>query len=418
MLSHGDEASSPTPPETLSTDALIELEKRHGAGNYAPLPVVVARGEGVHVWDPEGRRYLDFLSGICAVSQGHCHPKITRALVAQAERLTLVSRAFYGDTFGAFAAFATAYFGYEKILVMNTGVEAVETAMKLARKWGYEKKGIPDGQAKIVVCEGNFHGRTLAAISASQAANAKFAPFLPGIVSIPFNDGAALAHALEDPTVAGFLVEPIQGEGGVVVPDKGYLELAHALCRAARVLFVADEVQTGIGRTGKKIACDHEGVRPDILVLGKALSGGVLPVSAILADDAVMSAFKPGDHGSTFGGNPLACAVAKAALEVVEEEKLAENAARMGELFRDGVRALRSPLVREVRGKGLLNAIVFAPEVKAYDLCLALRDLGLLAKNTRDHIIRFAPPLTIRDSEMRDALGILATALDTPGHHP
>ena len=399
---------------SLTTD-LIALEQQYGANNYEPIPVVLNRGEGVYVWDVEGKRYYDFLSGICAVSQGHCHPHIVKALTDQAKQLTLVSRAFYSDAFGEFAQAATAYFGFERILVMNTGVEAVETAMKLCRKWGYEKKGIPDGQAKIVVCSGNFHGRTLAAVSAGVAPDAKspFAPLLPGFVMIPFNDLPALIQALRDPQVAGFLVEPIQGEGGVVVPGAGYLKSAFELCRAANVLFLADEVQTGIGRTGRRLACDHEGVHPDILILGKALSGGMFPISAILADNAVMSAFRPGDHGSTFGGNPLACRVAKAALEVVQREELPQRAEAMGELFRAELQGIRPDLVAEVRGKGLLNAVVFHQDrgIKAWDICLTLRDHGLLAKNTRDHIIRFAPPLVIDRPQMLEAIGIVKRVL-------
>jgi ornithine--oxo-acid transaminase len=399
----------------LTTQETIALEQKYGAQNYAPLPVVVKRGKGVHVWDPEGKRYLDFLSGICAVSQGHCHPKIVATLAEQAAELTLCSRAFYGPNFGTFAKYVTEFFGYDRVLAMNTGVEAIETAVKLCRKWGYVKKGIPENEAKIVFCQNNFHGRTMTAISASTspASRNQFGPFVPGFVHIPFDDTTALEQALKDKNVAAFVVEPIQGEGGVVVPKDGYLKKVRELCTSAEVLFVADEIQTGIGRTGRRLACDHEAVRPDIVVLGKALSGGTLPVSAVLADDPVMLTFQPGDHGSTFGGNPLACAVAVTALEVIREEKLAENAEKMGQIFRDGVLALGSPLVTQVRGKGLLNAVVLdlSKGKKGKDLCLELKEKGLLAKETRDDIVRFAPPLTIGAESMAEALSLIKSVL-------
>jgi len=402
------------PFRAISTEEAIALDEAYGAHNYAPLPVVVSRGRGAHVWDPEGKEYLDFLSGICSVSQGHCHPRLVASLCEQAQRLTMPSRAFYTENFGTFAKYATTYFGYDRILVMNTGVEAVETAIKLCRKWGYQKKGIAANDAKIIFCQGNFHGRTMAAISASTSEDSKnhFGPFVPNFKAIPFNDLSALEKALSDATVAGFVVEPIQGEAGVIVPGEGFLRKAYQLCKDANVLFIADEVQTGLGRTGKLLACDHEGVRPDIVILGKALSGGMLPVSAILADDPVMLTFTPGDHGSTFGGNPLACAVARTALEIIKEENLVENAARLGELFREGLKDLPSPVL-EVRGKGLLNAIQFEAKegLSAKDICLALKDHGLLTKNTRETIIRFAPPLVIQEGEMREAIAIIRTTL-------
>ncbi len=399
----------------LTSEQIIALESKYGAQNYAPLPVVVCRGEGVYVWDPEGNCYLDFLSGIGAVSQGHCHPKIIAALTEQAQRLTLASRAFYGNTFGPFAEYITKLFGYDRVLVMNTGVEAVEATLKLCRKWGYRTKGIPEHAAKIIFCQNNFHGRTVAAISASTSpqAQAGFGPFVPGIVHIPYDDIPALAEALKDPHVAAFVVEPIQGEGGVVVPQTGYLKAVRELCTAANVLFVADEIQTGIARTGQRLACDHEGVRPDVVLLGKSLSGGTMPVSAVLADDKVMLTFQPGDHGSTFGGNPLACAVALTALRVVEEEGLAANALRCGELFRQAVRDLKSPLITEVRGRGLLNAIVLDPELapKGKELCLRLKALGLLARETRETVVRFAPPLIITPEQIAEGVRLLGKAL-------
>lgn len=395
-----------------STEEAIALEAQYGAKNYASLPIVIARGKDTHVWDPEGREYLDFLSGICAVAQGHCHPKIVKALTEQAERLTLPSRAFYSDAFGPFAKFATQFFGYERLLMMNTGVEAWETAMKLCRKWGHVKKGLPAGEVKIISCAGNFHGRTLTAISANQETPNVFGPFMPGFIHIPYNDIPALEKALQDKLVAGFVVEPVQGEAGVVVPTEGYLKKAAELCKKANVLLIADEIQSGIGRTGKLLAAHHENVKPDIVLLGKSLSGGMFPISAVLADDAVMSAFQPGDHGSTFGGNPLACVVATAALEVVRDEGLVENSYRMGKIFREELKDLKGP-VKEVRGMGLLNAAVIdaASSVKAEEFCIRLKNNGLIAKNTRDSIIRFAPPLTIKEGELREACAIIRKTL-------
>src|ERR1700733_7591552 len=379
-----------------NTQHYIDLEEKHGAHNYHPLPVVLNRGEGVFVWDVDGRRYYDFLSGYSALNQGHCHPRLIAALLQQAGKLTLSSRAFHSDMLGEYAAFITAYFGYDKVLPMNTGVEAVETAIKLCRRWGYRVKGIPENKAKVIVCAGNFHGRTSAVISFSTDPESRrqFGPYMPGFGIIPYNDIDALALALQDKEVAGFLVEPIQGEAGVVVPDEGYLSKAGELCRAAGVLFMADEIQTGLCRTGRMLACDHEGLRPDILILGKALSGGVLPVSAILADDAVMLTIGPGEHGSTYGGNPLACKVAMEALTVLKDEKMAENAAALGELFRHELRKLGSPHIEQIRGKGLLNAIVIrhADADAAWSLCLILKDKGLLAKPTHGDKIRLAPP--------------------------
>lgn len=390
-----------------STD-FIELEDKYGAHNYHPLEVVIARGEGVWVWDVGGKKYLDFLSAYSAVNQGHCHPKIINALTEQAQTLTLTSRAFYNNVLGEYEKYITELFGYDKVLPMNTGVEGGETAIKLARKWAYTKKGIEENKAKLIFAEGNFHGRTLAAISASTDPDCKngFGPFLPGIEIIPFNDIPALEKALEDPNVAAFMVEPIQGEAGVFVPDEGYVKKASELCKSKNVLFVADEVQTGLARTGKMLACDHEGVKPDILILGKALSGGVMPVSAILADDEVMLSIKPGEHGSTFGGNPLACKVAMASLEVLREEKLAENADELGKYFRSEMNKMvdEFEMLKLVRGKGLLNAIVINPTKDgktAWDVCVELKNNGLLAKPTHGNIIRFAPPLVI-DKEQLD----------------
>ncbi len=394
--------------------SFIELEHHYSAHNYHPLPVVLNKGEGIYLWDVNGKRYYDFLSAYSAVNQGHCHPKIIGALIEQAQILTLTSRAFHSDKLGECAKYLTDYFGYDKVLLMNSGAEANETALKLARKWGYEVKGIPDGQAIIVAVENNFHGRTTGIISASTDAVATkhFGPFLPGYQIIAYNDLTAIEHALQNPNVCGFWVEPIQGEAGVFVPHEGYLKGVSDLCRKHNVLFMADEVQTGIGRTGKMLCCDHENVRPDIIILGKALSGGVYPVSAVLADDEVMLTIKPGEHGSTFGGNPLACAVAMAALEVVKDEKLTENAARMGEIFRQRIRALQAKTdrVKAVRGKGLLNAIDIqetADGKTAWDVCLALRDNGLLAKPTHGDKIRFAPPLVINEEQMHDCCDII-----------
>jgi ornithine--oxo-acid transaminase len=394
--------------ELTNSHLAIQLEERYGAHNYHPLPVVLSRGEGPFLWDIEGKRYYDFLSAYSAVNQGHCHPKIIEALIEQAQKLTLTSRAFYNDCLGPYEKYVTGLFGYDKVLPMNSGAEADETALKLCRKWAYTKKGIPENQAKIIVCEGNFHGRTITIISMSSDPDAfkGFGPFTPGFISIPYNDLDALAVALEDPNVAGFLVEPIQGEAGVFVPDEGYLSKAFALCKEKNVLFIADEVQTGIARTGKLLACDHEGVHPDILILGKALSGGVLPVSAVLANDDIMLCIKPGEHGSTFGGNPLACRVAIAALRVVEDEKLAEKAEALGQIFRSELRKINSPMIELVRGKGLLNAIIVRPTngKEAWDVCLKMKDNGILAKPTHQHIIRFAPPLVITEDQLRDAL--------------
>lgn len=407
--------SQSLPSATDRTQGYLDLEERYGAHNYHPLPVVLERGSGVYLWDVEGKRYYDFLSGYSAVNQGHCHPRIVEALVEQASRLTLTSRAFHSDLLGEYAKFITDLFGYDKVLPMNTGVEAVETALKLARRWGYEIKGVPEGKAKIITCEANFHGRTLNVISFSTDASAKkgFGPFTPGYTTIPYNDTAALETALQDPDVVAFLVEPIQGEAGVVVPDEGYLKKVAALCRAANALFIADEIQTGLARTGKMLACDHEGVRPDILVLGKALSGGTLPVSAVLADDEIMLTIQPGEHGSTYGGNPLACRVAMTALRVLQEEGMAENAAVQGEHLRRELRALGHPAISLVRGKGLLNAVVIRHPEKdaAWDLCLHLKDAGLLAKPTHGDKIRFAPPLVITREQIDDCVGIIRDSL-------
>ncbi len=392
----------------------MSLEDTYGAHNYHPLPVVLTRGKGVYVWDVSGKRYYDFLSAYSAVNQGHCHPRIIGALRKQSERLTLTSRAFYNDKLGPYEAFATRYFGFDKLLPMNTGAEAVETAMKLARKWGYEKKGIPDEQAKIIVCHNNFHGRTISIISASNEPSARghFGPYTPGLVSIPYDDIPALEGELADPAVCAFLVEPIQGEAGVRVPHSDYISKAHRACKRKNVLFIADEVQTGMGRTGKLLAVDHAGVKPDILILGKAISGGVLPVSAVLADDSIMEVITPGTHGSTFGGNPLACVVSTAALKVVVEEKLAENAQFLGDIFREEMQKLvaESYRVRLVRGKGLLNAIVIDDSEgssTAWDLCLQLRDGGLLAKPTHGNTIRFAPPLVIDEAQLNECIAII-----------
>jgi ornithine aminotransferase len=396
----------------------MDREDKFGAHNYHPLPVVLEKGKGVFVWDVEGKRYFDFLSAYSAVNQGHCHPRIINAMKQQAEILTLTSRAFYNNVLGEFEEFVTKYFGYDKVLPMNSGAEADETALKLCRKWAYSKKGIKDGMAKIIVCNGNFHGRTITIISMSSDPDSfgGFGPFTPGFINIPYNDIPALEKALEDPNVAGFLVEPIQGEAGVFVPDAGYLKKANDLCKAKNVLFIADEVQTGLARTGKMLACDHENVHPDILILGKAISGGVMPISAVLANDDIMLCIKPGEHGSTFGGNLVACKVAIEALSVIKEEKLAENADRMGKIFREEMEKFKkdtnSHMVDIIRGKGLLNAIVVRPKKgkTAWDVCLAMRDLGLLAKPTHDHIIRFAPPLVITESELREAITIIQKA--------
>ena len=395
----------------------IDLEEKYGAHNYHPLPVVLDRGEGVFVYDVDGKRYFDFLSGYSAVNQGHCHPKIIAALTDQASKLTLTSRAFHSNLLGEYEKYITEYFGYDKVLPMNTGVEGGETAIKLARRWGYTVKGIEANQAKIIFATGNFWGRTMAAISSSTDPSCyeNFGPFMPGFELIPYNDLAALELSFQDKNVAAFMFEPIQGEAGVVVPDEGYLTGVRNLCTEYNVLMIADEIQTGLARTGKMLACDHENVRPDILILGKALSGGVLPVSAVLADDEIMMTIKPGEHGSTYGGNPLACAVAIAALQVLKDEKMAENAEAMGQLLRNEIRKLNSPFVELVRGKGLLNAVVIKhsnPEA-AWDLCLTLKENGLLAKPTHGDKIRFAPPLIITKEQIMECVGIIDKSLQS-----
>lgn len=390
------------------------MEDQFGAHNYHPLPVVLSRGEGVYVWDAEGRKYFDFLSAYSAVNQGHCHPKIVGALTDQATKLTLTSRAFYNDVLGKYEKYITQYFGFDRVLPMNTGAEAVETAIKLTRKWGYEIKGVPSEKAKIIVCQNNFHGRTTTIISFSTDPDAhnNFGPYTDGFIQIPYNDIHSLNRALEDPSVVGFLVEPIQGEAGVVVPDEGYLKKSYAACKEANVLFVADEVQTGIARTGKLLACDHEDIKPDVLILGKALSGGVYPVSAVLANENIMNVIKPGQHGSTFGGNPIAAKVAIAALQVIEEEKLAAHADHLGELFRNRMQQLvnKTALLTLVRGKGLLNAVVIndaSDSQTAWDICLSLKDHGLLAKPTHGNIIRFAPPLVMTEAQLIECCEII-----------
>ncbi len=399
----------------LTSAKAMELEDKYGAHNYHPLPVVLAKGKGALVWDVEGKQYFDFLSAYSAVNQGHCHPKIVDAMIEQAQTLTLTSRAFYSNILGVYEKYITEYFGYDKVLPMNSGAEADETALKLCRKWAYKVKGIEDGKAKIIVCEGNFHGRTITIISMSTDPDSYggFGPFTPGFITVPYNDLAALEAALADPDVAGFLVEPIQGEAGVFVPDQGYLAKAYDLCKKNNVLFIADEVQTGIARTGKLLACDHENVRPDILILGKALSGGAMPVSAVLADNEIMLTIKPGEHGSTFGGNPLAGRVAIAALEVVKEEKLAEKADYLGKIFREELGNVKSEMIELVRGKGLLNAVVIRPKngFEAWDVCVKMKDLGLLAKPTHGNIIRFAPPLVITETQLREAIEIIKKAI-------
>lgn len=397
------------------TQYYLELEEKYSAHNYHPLPVVLNRGEGVFVWDVEGKRYFDFLSGYSAVNQGHCHPKIIAALMEQAQKLTLTSRAFHSDLFGEYAKFITQFFGYDKVLPMNTGVEAVETAIKLARKWAYEIKGIKDTEAKIIVCENNFHGRTSTVISFSSDPSARnhFGPYMPGFISIPFNDLQALEKALGDKTVAAFLVEPIQGEAGVMVPDDGYLKMAYQLCKQANVLFVADEIQTGLARTGKMLACDYENVHPDILILGKALSGGTLPVSAVLGNDEIMLTIKPGEHGSTYGGNPLACRIAITSLKVLKEEGMIDNAMKMGDYFRAELIRLNSSHIKAVRGKGLLNAILIDHSNKeaAWNLCLELKANGLLAKPTHGDKIRLAPPLIITKEQIDESIEIIKKSL-------
>jgi ornithine--oxo-acid transaminase len=400
----------------LSAEA-IQLEDQYGAHNYHPIPVVLTKGEGVYVWDVDGKRYYDFLSAYSAVNQGHCHPKIIAAMMEQASKLTLTSRAFHNDVLGKYEKFLTELLGYDKLLPMNTGVEGGETAIKLARRWGYEVKGIEKNKAKVIFAEGNFWGRTLAAVSSSNDPSSYngYGPFMPGFELIPYNDLAALENAISDPNVAAFMVEPIQGEAGVVVPHEGYLKGVSELCKKYNVLFIADEVQTGIARTGKMLACDHEGVKPDILVLGKALSGGTMPVSAVLASNEIMLTIKPGEHGSTYGGNPLACAVAIAAMQVVIDEKLSENAERLGEVLRAGLREIKSDRVTAVRGKGLLNAIVIQEKdgIDAWDVCLKLKDRGLLAKPTHGDIIRFAPPLVINEEQLKECIQIIKDTIES-----
>lgn len=402
---------------SAKTQQLIDLEDKHGAHNYHPLPVVLERGLGVHVWDVDGKQYYDFLSAYSAVNQGHCHPKITQTLIEQSQKLALTSRAFHNNVLGEYEKFVTGIFGFDKVLPMNTGAEGVETALKIARKWGYEKKGVAENSAKIIVCEGNFHGRTISIVSASTDPDARknFGPYTPGYVTIPYNNVSALAEALKDNTVVGFLVEPIQGEAGVYVPNDGYLKTCADMCKAANVLFIADEVQTGIARTGKMLACDHEGVKPDMLILGKALSGGMYPVSAVFANDDIMMCIKPGQHGSTYGGNPLGCKVAMTAMQVVLDEKLAENANELGELLRNELRAIMSDRVTLVRGKGLLNAIIIKEKdgISAWDVCLKLAENGLLAKPTHGDIIRFAPPLVITKEQILDCASIIRKTIES-----
>jgi ornithine--oxo-acid transaminase len=398
----------------MNTQDYINREDNYGAHNYHPIPVVLERGEGPFVWDVEGKRYFDFLSAYSAVNQGHCHPRIINALTEQAKKLTLTSRAFYNAVLGEYEEYITKLFGYDKILPMNSGAEADETALKLCRKWAYKKKGIKPDMAKIICCEGNFHGRTITIISMSTDPDARnhYGPFTPGFKLIPYNDLPALEETLKDPDVAGFLVEPIQGEAGVFVPDDGYLKKAYDLCKKNNVLFIADEVQTGLARTGKLLACDHEGVKPDVLILGKALSGGVMPISAVLANDDIMLTILPGEHGSTFGGNPLASRVAVTALQVLLDENLAENADRLGKIFRDEMKNIKSDMIGIVRGKGLLNAIVTIPKgnITAWDVCVAMKDMGLIAKPTHEHIIRFAPPLVINEAQLMEAIDIIKAA--------
>ena len=397
--------------------AFIAQEEKYGAHNYHPLGVVLSKGKGAFVWDVDGKRYFDFLSAYSAVNQGHCHPKIVEALTEQAWKICLTSRAFYNDCLGPYEEFMHNYFGYDKVLPMNSGAEAVETALKLARRWGYIKKNIPENQALIVGCDGNFHGRTISIVSLSSDPDSysQYGPFTPGLVKIPYNDVNALAQVFEKQgkNIAAFLVEPIQGEAGVFVPDDGYLKACFDLCKKYNVLFVADEVQTGIARTGKMLCCDHEGIRPDMVILGKAISGGVLPVSAVLADDEIMLTIKPGEHGSTFGGFPLACKVAIAALEVVKDEKLVEKSEYLGKIFRDEMSKVKSPFIAQIRGKGLLNAIVIKPHdgKEAWDVCEKMAELGLIAKPTHKHIIRFAPPLVITEPELREAIEIIKLAI-------
>lgn len=402
---------------SAKAQTFINQENAYGAHNYHPLPVVLAKGQGAFVWDVDGNKYFDFLSAYSAVNQGHCHPKIVKALCDQAQTLCLTSRAFYNDTLGPYEEFITKFFGYDKILPMNSGAEAVETALKLARRWGYVKKGIPQDKAILVCCDGNFHGRTISIISMSNDPDSyyQYGPFTPGIERIPYNDVAALENLLNNcgQYVAGFIVEPIQGEAGVFVPDSGYLKKCYDLCKKHNVLFIADEVQTGIARTGKMLCCDHEGIRPDIIILGKAVSGGVLPISACLADDEIMLTIKPGEHGSTFGGFPLAARVAVAALTVVKEENLVEKAEQLGKIFREEMEKFNSPFIELIRGKGLLNAIIIKPHdgKEAWDVCIRMAQNGLLAKPTHKHIIRFAPPLVITETELRTAIEIIKKSI-------
>ena len=397
----------------MKSQDYINLEDKYGAHNYHPLPVVLEKGKGVYVWDVEGKRYYDFLSAYSAVNQGHNHPEIVKALIRQMKKLSLTSRAFYNNCLGEFEQYITKLFGYDKVLPMNTGAEGVETALKLCRKWAYKKKGIAENKAKIIACEGNFHGRTITIVSISTDPDSykDYGPFTPGFTIIPYNNIEALKKELKDPDVAGFLVEPIQGEAGVYVPDDGYLKKAYDMCRENNVLFIADEIQSGLARTGKMLACDHENVHPDILVLGKALSGGLYPISAVLANDEIMLCIKPGEHGSTYGGNPVASKVGIVALEVIKKEKLAENAEKLGKIFRDELKKIEadSEMVEQVRGKGLLNAMVIKPKEgkKAWDVCLALKENGLIAKPTHDHIIRFAPPLIINEKQLYDTIDII-----------
>ncbi len=397
----------------MTSQDYMDRELKYGAHNYHPLPVVLEKGEGVFVWDVEGKRYYDFLSAYSAVNQGHCHPKIVKAMVDQAQKITLTSRAFFNNVLGEYEEFATKFFGYDKLLPMNTGAEADETALKLARRWGVVKKGIPNDNVKIICCDGNFHGRTISIISMSvdPESYANYGPLTPGFIHIPYDDTKALEKALNEygKEVAGFLVEPIQGEAGVYVPHEGYLKECYDLCKKHNVLFIADEVQTGLARTGKMLACDHENVRPDILVLGKAISGGTCPVSCVLADDDIMLTIKPGEHGSTYGGNPIAAKVGIAALSVLKDEKLAENAERLGKIFRDELNSFQHPMKKLVRGKGLLNAVIIEPHKgkSAWDFCLALKENGMLAKPTHEHIIRFAPPLVITEAQIRECIDII-----------
>ncbi len=401
--------------QKVNSQQAMALEDKYGAHNYHPLPVVLSKGEGVYLWDPEGNMYYDFLSAYSAVNQGHCHPRLVEVMAQQAKTLTLTSRAFYNDVLGPYEKYITEYFGYDKVLPMNSGAEGDETALKLARRWGYDVKGVPENQAKIIVCEGNFHGRTITIISMSTDPDSfgGFGPYTPGFEIVPYNDLPALEKALEDPNVVAFLVEPIQGEAGVYVPDDGYLRKSFDLCKSRNVLFIADEVQTGLARTGKLLACHHEGIRPDMVILGKALSGGMYPISAVLADDEIMLTIKPGQHGSTFGGNPLAARIAMEALQILKDEHLADNAETMGAYFREEMRRINSPMIELVRGKGLLNAIVIRPKdgKEAWDVCVKMKENGVLAKPTHQHIIRFAPPLVINRVQMDDAISRISEAI-------